>query len=41
MVELVELGSGSAQAKARRGSREETTGREKSEGILMAAHLIV
>jgi hypothetical protein len=35
MVELVELGSGSTQAKARRGSREETIGREKSEGMLM------
>jgi hypothetical protein len=34
MVKLVELGSGSAQAKTRRGSREETTRREreKSEG---------
>jgi hypothetical protein len=31
MVELVELGSGSAQAKARRESREETTGREREE----------
>jgi hypothetical protein len=31
MVELVELGSGSAQAKTRRGSREETTGREREE----------
>jgi hypothetical protein len=42
MVELVELGSGSAQAKTRRGSREETTGRERRvRECSWAAHLVV
>jgi hypothetical protein len=35
MVKLVELGNGSAQAKERRESIEETTGREKSKEMLM------
>jgi hypothetical protein len=35
MVELVELASGSALAKARKGSTEETIGREKSKEMLM------
>jgi hypothetical protein len=42
MIELVKLGSGSAQAKARRESREETTGRvRRSRGCSWAAHLVV
>jgi hypothetical protein len=42
MVELVELGNGSAQAKERRGSIEETTGRERrARGCSWAAHLVL
>jgi hypothetical protein len=42
MVELVELASGSALAKARKGSTEETIGRERrARRCSWAAHLLL